>query len=812
LFAEIIIPLTLPKNYTWSIPDEFLEKVVVGTRVEIDLRNKKYTGIVKNIHANAPDAFVPKPILSVLEEDPLIFPAQLTLWQWIANYYMCTEGEVYNAAVPSYFKLNSESILVYNEEYGDDFSLLNNEEYLVGEALFIKKELKFSEVQLILDSRKIYNIIRQLVIKKVCFVWESLKDRYVPKKESYVVLNTLYDNDEAMSTLMNNWTKAPKQMELLLAYIHLLRTEGMVSKKELLKKSDATEGQLKGLVEKEILRIEKREINRLVQLPLHVTIDFTLSTAQQIALEQIEQAWSNNKNCLLHGVTGSGKTEIYIKLIEKVMQQGKQALYLLPEIALTTQLIKRIQKHFGGYAAVYHSRFNDSERVELWNKVKTGEIRIIMGARSSLLLPYSKLDLIIIDEEHEASFKQYEPAPRYHARDTAIFYAQQCTAKVLLGSATPSVETFYNVHLGKLTLVTLTERFANIALPKIELVDLKPYNKNKKEKTIISDELKAAIESYLAKGKQIILFKNRRGYSPYKVCSTCGWMPECKHCNVKLTYHKNKNQLICHYCNTIYTSINTCVACGNQKFEEKNFGTEKVEETVTELFPNARIARMDLDSVKGKNAHGNLIQQLEQGKIDILVGTQMLVKGLDFENVQLVGILDADSLLSFPDFRVYERAFQMMEQVSGRAGRKKEQGKVLIQSIQNNHPLLQLVVAHDYTSFFTKELDERKLFFYPPFSRLIQVQFKHKNKTVVDNAAHYFAQHIEPKFQQYLIGPAEPSINKIRNQYIMEVLFKLPKDAPTINGCKEAMQKQFAILYNTREFSSIVIIPNVDPV
>jgi primosomal protein N' (replication factor Y) (superfamily II helicase) len=812
LYAEIIIPLAVPKNYTWKIPEEFLDKVSIGIRVEVDLRNRKYTGIIANLHNEKPITFEPKNIISILDEEPLIYPAQLKLWQWMAHYYMCTQGEVMNAAVPSYFKLNSESIIVFNEEYGDDFSLLNNEEFLVAEALLIKKELKLSEVQQILDSGKIYPVIKQLAIKKICFIWESLKDKYVPKKETYIILNPQYDNEENLSDLLNNWTKAPKQMELLLGYLHLLKIEGSVVKSELLKKASATDAQLKGLIDKNILISEKREINRLVQLPLQVTIDFELNDEQVNAVQKIIEAFDNKQNCLLHGITGSGKTQVYIKLLETIIKQGKQALYLVPEIALTAQLIRRLQVHFGGYIAVYHSKFNDSERVELWNKVKTGELKIVMGARSALLLPYRNLDLIIVDEEHEPSYKQYEPAPRYHARDTALFYAAQCNAKVLLGSATPSVETYYNVSTNKLALVKLDNRFGGIPLPIIEIVDTKLANKNQKEKVIITPELKDEIDKNLANGKQIILFKNRRGYIPYKTCSTCGWMPECKHCNVALTYHKNKNHLICHYCNTIYNTINTCMACGATKFEEKNFGTEKIEEAVTAMFPNAKVGRMDLDSVKGKNAHTNLIQQFEQGKIDILIGTQMLVKGLDFEHVQLVGILDADSLLNFADFRVHERAFQLMEQVSGRAGRKHQQGKVLIQAMQNGHPLLQLIQQHDYQSFYKKEIEERKQFFYPPFSRLIQVQFKHKNEGILQKAAEYFSTHIDPKYQKYMIGPAAPFINKIRNQFILEILFKLPKDTTTIQACKLDMQKQFAILQNTREYSTVVIIPNVDPV
>jgi primosomal protein N' (replication factor Y) len=812
LYAEIIIPLHLPKNYTWKIPLELIPKANIGTRVEVELRNKKYTGIIKNLSPDKPEAFEPKDILSVLDDEPILYHTQLQLWQWIAQYYMCSQGDVMNAAVPSHLKLNSESIIVFNEEYGDNFNQLNNEEFLIAEALLIKKELKLSEVQLILDTKKVFAIIKQLAIKKVCFVWESLKDKYVEKKESYVILNPIYDNEENLSTLLNNWSKAPKQMELLLAYLHFLKTEGIVIKKELLKKADATEAQLKGLLDKEILFVEKRAITRLPHLPIISQIDFELNASQQNAVAEITNAFTKKETCLLYGVTGSGKTQVYITLLEQILKQGKQALYLLPEIALTTQLIRRLQKHFGGNIAVYHSRFNDNERVELWNKVKSGELKIVMGARSSLLLPYKNLELIIVDEEHEPSFKQYEPSPRYHARDVAIYLASISKANIVLGSATPSVESFYNASLSKYKLVELKERYGNIALPTMEIVDMKLQNKNKKEKTILSTELETAITQTLLQGKQVILFKNRRGYVPFKVCSSCGWMPECKHCNVSLTYHKSKNHLVCHYCSTIYATVNTCVACGNSKFEEKNFGTEKIEEIVAETFSKAKVGRMDVDSVKGKNAHTNLIQQFEQGKIDILVGTQMLVKGLDFEKVHLVGILDADSMLNFADFRVHERAFQLMEQVSGRAGRKKEQGRVVIQAMQSNHPLLPIIQQHNYNAFFNVEIEARKEFFYPPFSRLIQLQFKHKKQEIVQRAAAYFANNINPNFQKYIIGPAEPVINRVRNQFLMELLFKLPKDTSTINQCKDAILNQIAILQNTREFSGIIVISIVDPI
>ncbi len=811
MYAEIIIPLHLPKNYTWKIPEEFYVKAFIGVRVEVELRRKKYTGIIYKITEDAPE-FEAKDILNILDDAPIIYPIQLQLWEWIAQYYMCSQGDVMQAALPANLKLNSESIIVFNEEYGDNFMDLGNDEYMVAEALHIKKELKLSEVQAILDAKKVFKTIKILASKNICFIWESLKDKYTEKKETYVLLNPIYNNEEKLAALLNDWTKAPKQLELLLSYLHFLQQNGIVTKKDIVQKANATEAQLKGLVDKEILIVEKRTVTRLAHLPLINKIDFTLSPAQQVAYNQLQQGIAQQKPCLLHGITGSGKTLLYIKLLEQIIKQGQQALYLLPEIALTAQLIRRLQQFFGGHIAVYHSKFNDNERVELWHKVKNNEIKVVIGARTALLLPYKDLQLIIVDEEHENTFKQFEPAPRYNAKDAAIFLAAVNKIPIVLGSATPSVESYYNALQNKYVLVNLTERYGGVALPQMEIVDMKAVQHPKNERTIISPAMELAINTTLQHNKQVILFKNRRGYTPYKVCAACGWIPECKNCKVSLTYHKNKNHLICHYCSTVYALVNTCVACGNTVFESKSYGTEKLEETVIETFKNAKVGRMDIDSVKGKNAHQTIIQQLEQGKTNILVGTQMVVKGLDFEKVQLVGIVDADSMLNYADFRVNERAFQLMEQVSGRAGRKQEQGIVLIQVYNTNHPLLPYILAHDFNGFYVKEIGEREMFFYPPFSRLIQVQFKHKYQDKAQKAAHFFVKNMDSSLQQYIIGPAEPAINKIRNLFIMELLFKMPKDTATINKCKFAIQKTMALIQNIRDFNGTVIIANVDPV
>ncbi len=813
VFAEVIIPAALPKNYTWSVPAHLLEIVKPGCRVEVNLgKSKKYAGIVKELHNEKPEFFETKDILNVLDVEPVIFEEQLKLWEWIASYYMCSEGEVMAAALPAHFKLSSETILVYNEEYGDEFSALDHDEYIVAEALLIKKELNLSEVQQVLDSSHVYPVINRLIQKKVCFVWESLKQTYTPKKETYVLLNPEYDSEEKLSDLLNNWTKAPKQMELLLSYLHLVKTEGEVVKSSLLKKSGASEAQLKGLVEKKILWIEKRIIDRIKYLPKNVQIDFELSEAQQKAFAEVKEQLQSKAVCLLHGVTSSGKTNIYIKLIEEHIKQGKQVLYMLPEIALTSQVIRRLQKHFGGYIGIYHSKFSQNERVEIWNKVKNGELRVILGARSSVFLPYQNLGLIICDEEHDSSFKQQEPAPRYNGRDAAIYFASLFNAKTLLGSGTPSVESYYNATSGKYGLVELMQRYGDLKLPPIEMIDLRKIMQKDKSKIMLSPQLVEAVNEVIARNRQIILFQNRRGYSPYQICSVCSWIPQCKYCDVSLTFHKLSNKLVCHYCGTTYPPVHTCAACGSDKFLQRNFGTEKIEEQLQETFPDAKVARMDIDTVKGKNAHDVLIQQFEQKRIDILVGTQMVVKGLDFDNVDLVGILDADGLLHFADFRVNERAFQLIEQVSGRAGRKEESGKVLVQTSQPQHPLLQVVQQHDYKSMFAEELKKRKEFSYPPFSRLIHLTFKHKIKEVVERAAHTYTDALKSKYGPYLVGPAEPVVGRIRNQFLMELLIKLPRDGKTINQCKKDLLEQVAILHQNKSFRSVTIVTDVDAV
>ena len=578
MFAEVIIPLSLPKNYTWSVPFEMQASIKPGIRVEVILgKHKKYAGIVKRIFSLAPIGFSPKPLLNILDEEPLVNPEQLALWDWIAKYYLCSEGEVMQAAVPANLKLSSESILIWNEELDESYNDLNDEEFIVAEALELKKELRLSEVQQLLDSSHIYPIIKKLIDRKICYVWEELVEKYQEKKQNYILLHPDYSSDEKLAELLNNWGKAPKQMELLLSYLHLIKTEGEVIQPSLLKKSNASAAQLKGLIDKGILVAQKRAVSRIALYSQDIDINIQLSNAQTIALTQIKESFQNKQVCLLHGVTASGKTQIYIQLIEEYIKLGKQVLYLLPEIALTSQIIRRLQLYFGNKIGIYHSKFNANERVEIWNKVKNGEMKAVLGARSSLLLPFCNLGLIIADEEHDGSYKQHDPAPRYHARDSAIYYAGLFQAKVLLGSATPSIESYYNCQQEKYSLVNLSERFGDAELPKMELADFKNRVETPNGITVFTETMLKSMEKTLQENKQIILFQNRRGYSPYLICDTCGWIPHCEHCDVTLTYHKSKHKLSCHYCGSTYPVVSSCAACGSHHFIQKNFGTEKIE-------------------------------------------------------------------------------------------------------------------------------------------------------------------------------------------------------------------------------------------
>jgi primosomal protein N' (replication factor Y) len=815
LFVEVIIPLALPKNYTWRVPESLKPQIAPGKRVEVLLgKTKRYAGIIKTILEQAPENVIPKDIVQVLDDEPILHPVQLAFWSWLAKYYICTEGEVMQAAVPANLKLSSEGILCWNETASlPDPLLLSEHEYILAEALEIKKTLRIAEVQQLLDITDVYRVIKKLIEKDYCFIWEELKQKYQPKTIQYIDLHPQYQSEAAQEKLLNDWgSAAPKQMEVFLALLHLQHTEGVaaVSRAALLEKSGASAAQLKALVNKGILVTRQQSTSRISSPSKILEIPFTLTPIQQEAFHSIESEFTKKSVCLLHGVTASGKTEIYTQLAIGCLQKGEQVLYMLPEIALTAQMIRRLQKSLGGYVLVYHSKFNANERVEIWNRVKSGEPLVILGARSALLLPFQQLKLIICDEEHDASYKQQEPAPRYHARDAAIWLATQFSAKVLLGSATPSLESYFNAIEKKYGLVQLLERYNNWTLPVIDIVEFAKQGKVSGIQRIITPALQVQMREALQQKKQVILFQNRRGYAPYQICTTCGWIPTCNQCNVSLTYHKFKNQLSCHYCGKQYPIVQTCAACGLHDFNKKNFGTEKVEELVNELFPEARVARMDYDSVKGKYEHDTLIKLFEQRQIDIMIGTQMVVKGLHFDEVSLVGIIDGDGLLQFADFRVNERAFQLMEQVSGRAGRKEGGGKVILQIHQRYHPVIDWVKQHDYAGFYTFEIDKRKQFGYPPYTRLIKLICKHKEDALAADACLALQQAII-KTGCWISAPSQPPVNRVRNQFIWELLLKLPKNQAQIQQIKVAIQQSIVAVQTHAHFRSVRIFADVDP-
>jgi primosomal protein N' (replication factor Y) len=810
-YADVIVPLYLPKTLTWQIPVELTALVKPGLRVEVQVgKQKRYAGIVKQIHQQAPIGFIPKPIIQVIDDTPIVTEAQLKLWSWIAQYYMCSEGEVMLAALPTHLKLSSETILQFNPEHGYDPTQLSDREYLITEALEIKEELKLSEVQKILETVHVMPVIKRLLDKRICIAWEAMNEKYKEKTETFILLNPKYQDETSLEQLVNEWQKAPKQLDLLLAFLHFVRTEGEVTRPGLLKKANVSSAILDGLVKKEILLQDKRNTDRLPMLPKQLELSFKLSPIQQSALDAVKLSFEKNSVCLLHGVTGSGKTLVYLHLIAAEIRKGNQCLFLLPEIALTSQIIRKLRLHLGGHVAVYHSKFNPNERVELWNKVRSGEVQVILGSRSAIFLPFQKLSLILVDEEHDPSYKQQEPPPRYLARDAAIYFAQLTGAKVLLGSATPSLETYHNCMTGKYGLVEINERYGEVEMPALELIDMKTIPPKERKGMIITPAMRQAMADTIQAGRQVIVFQNRRGYTPYQVCTTCGWIPKCNQCDVSLTFHKSTHKLQCHYCGTSYPVVKTCAQCGHQEFHQRSFGTEQLQEVLETQLPDASVSRMDTDSVRGKHSHDNLIRQFEEQKIQVLVGTQMVVKGLDFDHVGLVCIPDADGILHFADFRVNERAFQLIEQVSGRAGRKGKAGKVLIQLSDTQHPLLPLLIAHDYKNFYQLEIKSRKEFFYPPFSRLIVLQAKHKDKNICNKAMEFIVTYLNQKYRSNIVGPSEPGISRIRNLFIMECLLKLPSNHKILHECKAYIREAIVEMLTHDAFKRVWITADVD--
>lgn len=816
-YVDVIVPLPIASQYTYSVPAELEESVQEGCRVVVSFGQKKfYTAIVTKVHYVAPENYETKDVEEVLDTSPVILPTQFRFWEWLSTYYLCTLGDVYKAAMPSGMKLESETLVAYNEEFEATVPLPKNEQRIL-DLLNDDKEQCVTQLQKASGIKSILPIIKRLLEKQAIFVKEDLKRNYKPRTEARVRLTEAYSTEHALRELFDNLGRAKKQLSLLMKYIELSGWMGTastlkeVSKKDLLDKTGASVSILNSLVEKGVLETYYYEIGRLDK-SIKGTLSLNpLNVAQERAFTAIRNSFQEKSVCLLHGVTSSGKTEIYIHLIEEVLRKGQQVLYLLPEIALTTQITERLKRVFGHRLGVYHSKFPDAERVEIWKKQLTDEsYDIILGVRSSIFLPFKRLGLIIVDEEHENTYKQQEPAPRYHARSAAIMLASMYGAKVLLGTATPSVESYFNARKGKYGLVQLKERYKEIRLPHIELVDIKELTRQKRMKGPFSPVLVKEIRSALDRKEQVILFQNRRGFAQMIECRTCGWIPKCKNCDVSLTFHKRLNQLTCHYCGYTQSVAASCPACGGVELLNRGIGTERIEEDIQLTFPDVRVARMDLDTTRSRTAYEKIIADFEQGKTDILIGTQMISKGLDFNHVNVVGILNADTMLNYPDFRSYERAFQLMAQVAGRAGRKDKQGLVILQTKSPELPVISQVLNNDYEQLYEDQLAERQVFRYPPFYRLIYVYLKHRKEDVLEQAAEMAATLLRTGLGNRVLGPDKPPIARIQTLFIKKIMIKVELTA-SMTKVRDYLKGVQRTLSEDARFRSLIVYYDVDP-
>ena len=818
-FAHVVLPLSLHDAFTYRVPEKWQTAIKPGQRVVVQFGAKKfYAALVLSLSNKPPQNLELKEIVQLLDEDPVILPQNLKLWEWMAGYYCCSLGDVFRAALPSGLKLESKSKILLTVE-GEEQQVSEKEFKIIG---LIKQEVDTPDsLQKKLGRDFSYSALKSLLDKNIIQVEEKVSAKYKAKTETWVKLHPQIKTEKELLEIEESLQRAKKQQALLLHFIektHVFQADQkpVISKKELLKGTGFSSVILNELVAKNILKSFQKQVSR-IEIKTSKQADLNLlNKYQQQALDEIKSCFEKNQVTLIHGITASGKTEIYIHLIDEVLKQGKQALYLLPEIALTTQIIERLKNVFGIKAGIYHSRLNSQERVEIWKKVlqfqtnpKEG-YQVILGARSALFMPFSNLGLVIVDEEHENSFKQFDPAPRYHARDMAVVLGKQNNASVLLGSATPSYESFYNALSGKYGLVNLTKRHSNMELPEIIVADLKRAWKKKQMRSVLTPELYNLIEDALNNREQVILFQNRRGYSPFVQCFNCGWIPKCKNCDVSLTYHKYKKRLNCHYCGFSVAMPPECQECGSPEIKTRGFGTEKIEDELKPLFPGKRIERMDFDTTRSKNAFGKIIHNLETRKTDILIGTQMVTKGLDFEHVSVVGILNADNLINFPDFRAHERAYQLVSQVSGRAGRKHSRGKVVVQTSQPEHPLIDLIKRQDYMAAFRAEMAERKLFKYPPWFRLIKLVVKHKKPENVNRLAGQLAGHLRKSRELTVLGPEYPLVSRIQLWYNKEIWLKINPGLP-LEEVKKFIQDSIEKVRNLPENSNSVINIDVDP-
>ncbi len=841
LFAEILLPLPIPGTYTYRIPFELNQKARVGQRAVVQFgATKIMSGLIISITNKVPDCTSIKYLLDILDDDPVVNENQLKLWRWISSYYLCYLGDVMQVALPSALKLSSESKIMLSEDFQLDTMTLSDNEYLIVEALQVQPQLTITEVSKIIGYKKIMPLIKTMIEKKIVVMQEELQQKYKAKYERYVRLANTYRSEDAMRELMDTLSKrAYKQLELLMAFFVLGGSaDNDILVSELLKKANATSNVLSALVAKEVFEAYEKRVSRLKEYEALTDVStINLTEKQQEAFDNIHKGFEEEKPVLLHGVTASGKTEIYIKLIQEAIDEGKQVLYLLPEIALTEQIINRLKKYFGDRVGVYHSRYDNNERVEIWQQVMnfgsqqstdngqqllTSEVQkpkakslsskyqIIIGSRSAVFLPFSDLGLIIVDEEHDSSFKQIDPAPRYSARDLAVVMSKMFHARLLLGSATPSFESYYNARQDKYHLVALLERYGGVEMPEIIVNDLRVETRRKTLQANFGSALIEAMNKTLEEKNQVILFQNRRGFSLRIECDHCNYIPQCINCDVSLIYHKNQNILKCHYCGYTTSVPTECPSCRSTDLKMHGFGTERIEDDLKVVFPDANSARLDLDTTRTKNSYQHILEQFQNKETNILVGTQMVTKGLDFDSVKVVGILNADNMLTFPDFRAYERSFQLMEQVSGRAGRKGDKGKVIIQTYQPQHPVILNVMTHDYVKFYEEQMPIRRQFNYPPYSRLVMVRLKDVDEQKLNKAANELAKIFCQVFRDNLLGPEYPVVSRVKNQYIKQMLIKINKDLNSTK-VKEFINKTIEDFKHNNDFKSVKIQIDVDP-
>lgn len=810
LFIEVLLPLNLSNTFTYRVPYELNEEVIVGKRVSVPFgKSKVMAGLIFSIQETPPKDYQARYIFDILDNETIVHPFQLELWVWMASYYMTSLGLVYNAAMPAGLKLEGESKLILNPDYEPSLELDPNE-FILLETLKANKEISIAQASSLLKLKQIHKYIHSLYLKGCILLKEDINEVYKPKVVNYITINPDVQNDKQLNVLFDELEKrAKKQLQALMTFIAKYSITGEAEKTELAK-HDLTNSAINALIDKGVFVQESRTKSRLNYSENREAIE-ALETEQEEAYHQIQLAFLDQKPALLFGVTGSGKTHIYSKLIQENIEQGKQVLYLLPEIALTSQLIDRLQKYFGEHLVVSHSKFSNNERVEVYKAIHSGKPQLIVGTRSAIFQPFQNLGLIIVDEEHESSFKQNEPAPRFNARDTALYIASKKGANILLGSATPAVESYYNATHGKYALAQLTKRYDGAIMPHIEIVDMQEQKKQKRIRGIFSDTLLDAIAEAKKNNKQVILFQNKKGYVPVLECNVCAWTPKCQNCDISLTFYKYQENLRCHYCGYTQEVVSQCGLCNNKGIELIGYGTERIEDELTLYMPELRVKRMDQNTTRLKNAHSNLIHEFTEGKIDVLIGTQMVAKGLDFENVTTVGILNADHLINFPDFRANERAFQLMTQVAGRAGRRKEQGKVYIQTSKPDHFVIQQIVDHNYVGMYNNDIAERKSFDYPPYYRLVKISLKHKDPLLLSRLGSVVKQQLIAYFGDSLLGPEKPYVSKIRNWYILNFVLKIENNGPIVREQKRILALAIDQLHKQKDFSQARIIVDVDP-